>query len=354
MKPNERTTIALVGCGRISRKHIETISALPELELVGVCDVRRDRAERAAAATGAPAFTDHAEMANALRPDIVSILTESGSHVSVACDVVPHARHVIVEKPIALTLDSADRLIEACEHAGVGLYVVKQNRYNPPVVRMRSALAEGRFGKLVLGTVRVRWCRDQGYYDQDPWRGTWAQDGGVFTNQASHHIDLLQWMLGPVESVQAYTATRLVKIETEDTGIAIFKFTSGALGIVEATTATRPKDLEGSLSLLGERGTAVISGFAVNRVETWNFSEPTPEDAGVFDASVNPPNVYGFGHLEFYRDVLRCIRERKRPMLDGMEGRKSLELITAMYEAAFTHREVRLRYIPHDVPLGRG
>jgi predicted dehydrogenase len=350
----ERLRIALVGCGRISKRHLDVISAIPELELVGVCDLKKDRADRVSAATGVPAFYDHVAMASALKPTIVSVLTESGAHASVACDVVPYTEHIIVEKPMALTLESADRLIETCEHAGVRLYVVKQNRYNRPVVRLRRALEAGRFGKLVLGTVRVRWCREQDYYDQDAWRGTWAQDGGVFTNQASHHVDLLQWMLGPVESVKAYTATRLVNIETEDTGIALLKFTSGALGVVEATTATRPKDLEGSLSLLGEKGSVVIAGFAVNKMETWNFSEPLAEDATVFEDSVNPPNVYGFGHLEFYKDVLDCIARARRPMLDGLEGRKSLELITAMYDAAFNHCEVRLRYVPRNVPLGKG
>lgn len=348
-----RLSIALVGCGRISKKHLDVIAELPQLRLVGVCDIQADRADRVAREVGVPAFYDHVEMARTLKPAIVSVLTESGRHVDVAIDVAPHTKHLIVEKPMALTLHSADKLIEACEHAGVGLYVVKQNRYNRPVVLVRKALESGRFGKLVLGTVRVRWCRDQAYYDQDPWRGTWALDGGVFANQASHHIDLLQWMLGPVESVQAYTATALVQIETEDTGIAILKFASGALGVVEATTATRPRDLEGSFSILGEKGSAVISGFAVNRMDVWSFAESEPEDAGVLHSSETPPNVYGFGHVEFYRDVLDCIARGRRPMLDGLEGRKTLELITAIYEAAVSRSEVRLRYVPRNVLLGR-
>jgi predicted dehydrogenase len=350
---NESLTIALIGCGRICKKHLEVLAELPRLTLVGVCDIKKDRADNVARAVGVPAFYDHVEMARALKPTVVAVLTESGTHADVASDVVPYTKHIIVEKPMALTLASADKLIEVCEHAGVRLYVVKQNRYNRPVVRLRKALEAGRFGKIVLGTVRVRWCRDQGYYNLDPWRGTWAQDGGVFTNQASHHIDLLQWMLGPVESVQAYTTTALVDIETEDTGIAILRFASGALGVVEATTATRPRDLEGSLSLLGEKGSVVISGFAVNKMETWNFSEPLPEDATVFEDSVNPPNVYGFGHVEFYKDVLDCIARGRRPMLDGLEGRKSLELVIAIYDAAFSRSEIRMRYVPRNVPLGR-
>ena len=350
---SEPLKLALIGCGRISSRHLDVIAALPEVRLAGVCDVRRDRADAAAAKSGAPSFHDHLEMLRALKPDIVTVATESGAHARVAIDAAPFTRHVIVEKPMALTLESADRMIEACEHAGAGLHVVQQNRFNRPVALLRRALLAGRFGKLVMGTVRVRWCRTQAYYDQDAWRGTWKDDGGVFTNQASHHVDLLQWMLGPVESVQAYCATRLVDIETEDTGVAIFRFASGALGIVEATTATRPKDLEGSLSILGEKGSVVIGGFAVNRIDTWSFAEPGPEDELVAESSTNPPTVYGFGHHEFYRDVLASIAAGRRPMLDGVEGRKSLELITALYEAAFTGREVRLRYRPANVPLGR-
>ncbi|HOX43468.1 MAG TPA: Gfo/Idh/MocA family oxidoreductase [Myxococcota bacterium] len=351
---SDTRTIAIVGCGRISPRHLDVIKEIPELKLVGVCDIKRERAEVRAKATGAPAFTDAVEMVKNLKPDLVSVLVESGAHCRVACEVIPYTKNLIVEKPMALTLDDADRLIDTCEHSGVRLFVVKQNRYNKPVVKLRRALEAGRFGKIALGTVRVRWCRTQTYYNQDSWRGTWQDDGGVYANQASHHIDLLQWMLGPVESVQAYTATRLVKIETEDVGTAILKFTSGALGIVEATTAARPKDLEGSLSILGEKGSVVISGFAVNKIETWNFAEPSPEDSDLAAWSVNPPTVYGFGHLEFYKDLLECIRTGKRAMLDGLAGRKSLELVIALYQAAVSRHEVRLRYVPEGVPLGRG
>lgn len=345
--------IALVGCGRISAKHLEVIAALPELRLAGVCDLIPERAARAAEIGRAPAYTDFREMVERERPDVVSILTESGAHAPVALEIAPHVGTLIVEKPLSLTLESTDALIETCEHHRTRLFVVKQNRYNPPVVRLRRALDAGRFGKLAMGTVRVRWCRTQAYYDQDAWRGTWKDDGGVFANQASHHIDLLHWMLGPVESVQAYTATRLVEIEAEDTGVAILRFASGALGVVEATTATRPVDLEGSLSILGEKGAAVIGGFAVNRLETWNFAEPLPEDADAFATSTAPPNVYGYGHLAFYRDVLDCIRTGRRAMLDGLAGRRTLELITALYEAAASGREVRLQYRPRAVRLGR-
>ncbi|BCS36060.1 oxidoreductase [Luteitalea sp. TBR-22] len=349
---SEKLTCVLVGCGRISTRHIEVLADHPGIQLVGVCDSREDRLAKAATASGAPAFTDYLEMVRTVRPDIVSVLTHSGAHARVACDVVPYTGNVVVEKPMALTLDDADRMIDTCDRAGVGLFVVQQNRYNRPVVKLRQALDRGRFGKLSLGTVRVRWCRTQEYYDLDAWRGTWRDDGGVFANQASHHVDLLQWLMGPVESVQAYTATRLVDVEVEDVGLAILKFRSGALGVAEATTTARPRDLEGSVSVLGERGSAVIGGFAVNRVETWNFAEASADDVNPEEWSQNPPTVYGFGHMAFYNDVLDCIRTRRRAMLDGIEGRKSLELVIAIYQAAATRKEVRLRYVPEGVPLG--
>jgi predicted dehydrogenase len=342
----------LIGCGRISKKHIEVLTQLEGAELAAVCDIRPERATEAAEKAPARAYTDYREMLEKEELDGVSILTESGSHASIGIDVAPHVNALVVEKPMALTLDSADRLIHACDDAATRLFVVKQNRYNPAVVALRGALEAGRFGKLALGTVRVRWCRDQAYYDQDAWRGTWAMDGGALTNQASHHIDLLQWLMGPVESVKAYTATQLVDIEAEDTGVAVLRFAGGALGVIEATTATRPKDLEGSISILGETGSVVVGGFAVNRIDTWQFAAPRPEDETVRELAVNPPNVYGFGHLEFYKDLLDCLRSGKRAMLDGLGGRKSLELLSAIYESATSGNEVRLHYVPRGVPLG--
>ena len=219
--------------------------------------------------------------------------------------------------------------------------------------RLKEALVEGRFGKLVLGTVRVRWCRRQDYYDQDPWRGTWAQDGGVFTNQASHHIDLLEWMMGDVESVFTKTITALVNIETEDTGVAVLKFRSGALGIIEATTAARPKDLEGSISILGERGSVEIGGFAVNQLKTWLFDNMTERDIEIQRVShENPKNVYGFGHKAQYDHIVDCIVNNRKTLVDGLEGRKSLEIISALYESIETGQEIPLRFRPKKCRLG--
>jgi predicted dehydrogenase len=344
--------IVLVGCGRISGRHLQVIKASPDLELAGVCDLKPDRARQAGEAHGVPFACDALALVRSLRPDLAAVLTDSGSHARVGMALAPHVPTLIIEKPMALTLESADGLIEACAAAGTRLFVVKQNRYNPPVLKLRRALERGAFGRMVLGTVRVRWCRDQAYYDQDPWRGTWKDDGGVFTNQASHHIDLLQWMMGPVASVQACIATRLVRIEAEDTGVAILKFKSGALGVIEATTATRPRDLEGSLSILGETGSVVIGGFATNKLETWNFTNPAIQAEAEDDPSQPVPNVYGLGHAAFYRAVCEALDSGARHMLDGLEGRKSLEIISALYASAAAGREVDLRWVPRPALLG--
>ncbi len=286
--------------------------------------------------------------------DAAAILTESGNHAQHAIQVAGRGKHVIVEKPMALTLPDADRMIKACDNAGVRLFVVKQNRFNVPIVKVREALEAGRFGKMVMGTVRVRWCRPQEYYDQDAWRGTWALDGGVLTNQASHHIDVLEWMLGEVESVYGLSRTALADIEAEDTAVVALKFSNGALGIIEATTATRPTDLEGSLSLMGSGGTVEVGGFALNEMRTWNFVEPHPDDDSVLrEYSVNPPDVYGYGHKAYYEHVVESLDAGSQHLVDGLAGRRSLELIAAIYESVETGQEVRLRFQPERCRLGQ-
>jgi predicted dehydrogenase len=346
---------ALVGCGRIAHKHAELLGKgqINGAQLVAVCDNQTARAEEFGSKYEVPYFTDMHEMVRAVDPDIISVLTPSGYHAEQVVGLAPYKKHIVVEKPMALTLDDADRMISTCDQYGVRLFVVKQNRFNVPVVKLRKALDEGRFGKMVMGTVRVRWCRPQKYYDMDSWRGTWAYDGGVLTNQASHHIDLLMWMMGDVQSVFAKSDTFLVNTETEDTAVVLLRFRSGALGVIEATTATRPKDLEGSLSLLGEKGSVEISGFAVNEIRHWNFSEETDEDAEVKNQySVNPPNVYGFGHKAYLEHVVSCIEDSKAMLVDGLVGRKSLEVITAIYESIETGKEVQLYFNPKHSQLG--
>lgn len=347
---------ALVGCGRISHKHAEVLSGkVAQGRLVAVCDVQPSRAKEIGEKFKVPYFTDHREMMEkkSAEIDVVNILTESGYHARDCLALAPYGKHIVVEKPMALTLEDADAMIAACDRAGIKLFVVKQNRFNLPVQRARKALEQGRFGKLVMGTVRVRWCRTQHYYDQDPWRGTWALDGGVFTNQASHHIDLLEWMLGEPESVFAYSRTALVDIEAEDTGAAVIRFKNGAIGIIEATTATRPKDIEGSLSILGEKGTVEIGGFAVNELKIWQFADAPAEDAKSLAASSEfPPNVYGFGHASYLNHVVEAILHGSPSLVDGFEARKSLELIHALYRSIEAGEQVILADRKHPIRLG--
>lgn len=352
MKP---LNFALMGCGRISRKHWETLTSTEGASLVAVCDIKEERAKGLGEKLGIPFYFDHNEMLAKEDIDVVNILTPSGMHAEHTIDVVKkYKKHIVCEKPMALTLKDADEMIKVCNEKGVKLFVVKQNRYNLPVIKLREALEEGRFGKLVLGTVRVRWMRDQSYYDQDSWRGTWAMDGGVFSNQASHHIDLLEWMMGEPVEVSATTATRLVKIEAEDTGIATVKFKNGSLGVIEATTATRPEDIEGSISILGERGTVEIGGFAMNEIKVWKFVDKRQEDQEVMTKfKENPPNVYGFGHVRYLQQVIESLRNDRKTSVDGVEGRKSLRTIVALYESAEKGKPVRIKTMSGKCRLGK-
>jgi len=340
--PVREFRVALVGCGRISRTHFDAIAAVEGLAVTGVCDVVEARAREAGERLGVPWFTAYETMLRDAPADAVTIATPSGLHARQGVLAARAGKHVISEKPMAITLASADELVRACDEAGVYLFVVKQNRLNAPVQLLRRAIEKGRFGRIYLANTTVRWTRPQSYYDQAPWRGTWEFDGGAIMNQASHYVDLLQWLVGPVESVMAKTATLARKIEAEDTGIAVLRFRNGAIGCIEVTMLTYPKNLEGSLTILGEKGTAKIGGMAVNAVEHWDFAEPDADDALVAATGANPPTVYGYGHQGYYRNVLAVLRGESKPETDGRGGRKSLELILGIYESARTGREVSL------------
>jgi len=345
----------VLGCGRISKRHLDLLGGnqIKGAELVAICDNDPGRLEAARQRYNVRAYQDIDAMLADSSIDAISILTPSGMHAQHAILAAQAGKHVVVEKPMALRLEDADAMIAACDRARVKLFVVKQNRFNVPVVKAREALEEGRFGQLVLGTIRVRWRRDQAYYDQDSWRGTWAQDGGVLSNQASHHVDLLEWFMGDVVSVHARATRSLVDIEAEDTAIATLQFANGALGVIEATNAIRPNDLEGSLSILGSGGSVVIGGFAVNKMITWEFADARPGDEDVLGKfSVNPPNVYGYGHQAYYEHVIDCLENDRAALVDGLEGRRSLELITALYESIATGHEVALRFRARHAQLG--
>ena len=337
-----RIRIALVGCGRISRNHFDAFERIEELELAGVCDVIESRAREAGTRGNVPWFTSYAKMLEDVACDAVAICTPSGLHPAHGIMAAKAGKHVVCEKPMAINLTSADELVQACDDANVQLFVVKQNRLNPPIQLLKRALDKGRFGRLYMANTTVRWTRPQEYYDQAPWRGTWEFDGGAFMNQASHYVDLLQWLAGPVESVTAKTATLARRIEAEDSGAAILRFRSGALGVIEVTMLTYPRNLEGSITLLGETGTVKIGGSAVNRVETWQFADYDDDDKQIDQANYTPPNVYGHGHEGYYRNVVAVLRGEAVADTDGRAGRKSLELILGIYESARTGHEVPL------------
>jgi len=334
--------VALVGCGRIARNHVEAIARVDGLELTAVCDSDTERARSVGEAAGVPSFTSFDEMLREASCDAVAICTPSGLHPAQGIAAARAGKHVISEKPMAISLSEADELVAACDAAEVHLFVVKQNRLNPPIQLLRRALDKGRFGRIYVANATVRWSRPQEYYDSASWRGTWEFDGGAIMNQASHYVDLIQWLVGPVESVMAKTATLARQIEVEDTGIAILKFRNGALGVIEVTMLTYPRNFEGSITILGEKGTVKIGGTAVNRVETWQFADYDDDDKVIEAAATNPPTVYGFGHEAYYRNVLEVLRGQARPDTDGRSGRKSLELILGIYESAKTGTEVPL------------
>jgi len=338
----ERFRIALVGCGRISKNHFEAIARVPELELVGVADIVPDRARAAGDANGVPWFTSLGDMLHGVECDVVTVATPSGLHPEHGIEAARAGKHVVSEKPMAISLEGADAVIAACREAGVRLFVVKQNRLNPSIQLLQRAVRKGRFGRIHSANCTVRWARPQEYYDQAPWRGTWAMDGGAFMNQASHYVDLVQWLAGPVTSVTAITATQERRIEAEDSGAAVLRFANGGIGVLDITMLTYPRNLEGSITILGDRGSVKIGGTAVNKVETWLFAEYDDDDKLVEAASTSPPNVYGFGHGGYYRNVVSVLRGEAEPETDGREGRKSLEIILAVYESARTGREVRL------------
>jgi UDP-N-acetyl-2-amino-2-deoxyglucuronate dehydrogenase len=347
---------ALVGCGRIAKRHSELLGfdQIKGAKLVAVCDNVVDKAIKIAGQFGISSYEDMDEMMISESIDVVVVLTPSGLHAEHVVNLSKYGKHIMVEKPMALTIEDTEDMISACDVNHIKLFVIKQNRFNVPVVKLKETLDSGRFGKLTLGTVRVRWARHQAYYDQDSWRGTWSMDGGVLTNQASHHVDMLEWMMGDVESVFAKISTALADVETEDTAIVTLKFKSGALGIIEATTAARPTNLEGSISILGENGTVVVGGVAVNEMQTWTFEDKQDGDSDVLEKfSVNPPNVYGFGHQAYYEHVVNCIESGSANLVDGLQGRKSIELISAIYESAETGKEVFLKFQPKHCRLGQ-
>ncbi len=334
----------LVGCGRISKNHLKAFADNADrARLVAVCDVVPERAQKAAQETGAEAYTDLDTMLQRDDLQAVVICTPSGLHPQHGIKVARSGRHVITEKPIGITLESVDELIKTCDEHRVHLFVVKQNRLNSTMVALKRAIDKGRFGRLYMAQSNVFWTRPQDYYDSARWRGTWEFDGGAFMNQASHYVDMLYWLVGDVESVMASTATMARRIETEDTGAAIIKFRNGTIGSINVTMLAFPKNFEGSIALLGEKGTVRIGGVAINKIEKWEFADYDDDDKDIINASYTPPNVYGFGHTAYLHNVLDVVEGKAQPDTDGRSGRKSLEMIHAIYRSA---REGKMISLP--------
>lgn len=340
---DRKIRIALVGCGRIANNHLEAMEKhAADFDIVDVCDIDAQALERAVARTGANGYIHLSDMLANTTADVVVLTTPSGLHASQAIEVAKTGRHVVTEKPMATRWQDGLRMVRACDEANVRLFVVKQNRRNATLQLLKRAAEQGRFGRIYSVAINVFWTRPQEYYDSAKWRGTWEFDGGAFMNQASHYIDLFDWVVGPVESVMAYTATLDRDIEVEDSGVAALRWRSGAMGTLNVTMLTYPKNMEGSITILGEKGTVRIGGVAVNEIQKWEFSEPHEDDQRVKEVSYETTSVYGFGHPLYYLNVIETLRGTASAETDGREGLKSLELLIAMYLSSRDGKRVAL------------
>lgn len=339
---NRKIRLAIVGCGRISRNHFGSIEKHADsIELAAVCDTDpRVLAEH----VGKYKVTGYAELEDMLQAeqlDLIALCTPSGIHPAQAMLAARHGVNVMTEKPMATRWQDGVRMVKACDEAGVRLFVVKQNRRNTTLQLLKRAIEEKRFGRIHMVHLNVFWTRPQSYYDQAKWRGTWEFDGGAFMNQASHYVDLLDWLIGPVDKVQAMMSTER-DIEVEDTGVLNVRWRNGALGSMSITMLTYPKNLEGSITILGEKGTVRIGGVAVNDIQLWQFEESRDYDAQIKTANYETTSVYGFGHPLYYKNVVDVLRGEAEPETDGREGLKSLELLIAAYLSARDGKTISL------------
>ena len=331
----------LVGCGRISRNHLSSLKKIPDVEIIAVCDADKKRLEECGEKYSCKTYDSYDAFLQDTDINVVSICTPSGLHAQMALQATAEGKHILLEKPMAMSLKEADAIIAAAKEKGVKLGIVFQNRFNRAVTKLRSALDAGKFGVLTHGAAVVRWNRNDEYYKQSPWRGTWSQDGGCLMNQSIHTIDLLLWMMGPAESVFAYADTKLRNIEGEDNAVAVVKFKNGAFATIEASTTIYPTNLEGSLHIFGTTGSACVGGVATNKIKAWRFADED-EDEVTTAQDKEPPNVYGFGHADIIIDFVKSLKNGQIPSVTGEEGRKALELILAIYHSARLNKEVKL------------
>jgi UDP-N-acetyl-2-amino-2-deoxyglucuronate dehydrogenase len=333
---------AIIGCGRIAPRHGQALQLIPNTKIVAVCDIIEQRAVNYAKNFGGEIYTDYHRLLEQNDIDIVSICVPSGLHVKIGLDAAFARKNILVEKPIALNLDDADTLIDTCKQMDVTLGCVLQNRFNPPMQELRQLVDLGNMGKLLLGNATVRWYRPQEYYE-DGWHGTWSMDGGALMNQCIHHIDALQWFMGDVASVFAYTDTVSHKMEAEDVGIAVIRFKNGGLGLIEGSTITYPENIEGSLSLFGEKGSVQVGGTALNRKVFWKVAGYLEQEKDVLSReALDPPSVYGYSHRDQIIEMIAAVKEKRLPKTSGAEARKSLKLVRAIYESAEKRCEVFL------------
>lgn len=343
MTDQQRIRIAVLGTGRIAGKHLHAIAEhADDLELVAVCDTADGAMDREDIPEETPRYDDLQKMLSEAKPELVAVCTPSGVHPENTIACAKAGVHVMTEKPMATHWRDGLDMVEACREAGVRLFVVKQNRLNATLQLLKRAVDADRFGRIHLVNLNVFWTRPQDYYDAAAWRGTRDMDGGAFMNQASHYIDLLDWMIGPIDRIHAMMDTRERDIETEDTGILNVRWKSGTMGSVNVTMLTHPKNYEGSITILGERGTVRIGGVAVNEIQHWEFEDEHEDDARVRDASYETASVYGFGHVPYYRNVIDAMRGDAEAMTDGGEGLKSLEVLIASYRSAESGDAVEL------------
>lgn len=333
----------LVGCGRVSGRHADSISEISKAKLVAVCDIVEERAMAYESKYDATPYIDYSKMLQNDSVDVVCICTPSGLHAEMGIKAAQAGKHIIVEKPMALNVEDADKLIKAAESARVKLCIVLQNRYNKPIQDLYQLIQQDFIGKVLLGNATVRWFRPQEYYE-DGWHGTWAQDGGALMNQCIHHIDVLQWLFNSdVTEVFAFTATLAHDIETEDVGVAVMRFANGGIGNVEGSTIIFPKNIEGSVSIFGEKGSLKVGGTALNRKVLWKVEGSLDQEATILaEAQQDPPSVYGYSHRLVIEDMIQAVLEDRRPKTDGYEGRKSVELVCAMYESAQLGKPISL------------
>ena len=339
----------LIGCGRIATNHIKAV-VNNGLELCAVCDIRPEAMEELLAKHGLEKdpsikrYTDYRIMLEEVKPELAAIATESGIHAEIALYCIDHGIHVIVEKPMAMSMEDAEEIVRRSEEKGVKVSACHQNRFNHAIQKMRTALEKGRFGRLSHGSIHVRWNRDRNYYTQAPWRGTWAQDGGCLFNQCIHGIDLLRWMMGDeVEEIYGVTKQQFhTYLECEDIGMAVVKFKNGAVGTIEGTVNVYPKNLEESLYLFGEHGTVKIGGTSTNNIDVWEFADATDADEQNKGLKEQTSNVYGNGHTSLYADMISAIQNDRKPYVDAVAGRNAVEMILAIYQSAATGMPVKL------------